>query len=156
MKVIVNNRQKKVKLPRGLTVRLKKVLQEAHSLYDLPENCEVSVSYVDNAMIRTLNSEYRGIDKETDVLSFAMLEGDEFPAGAEQPALLGDIVLSLEKAVAQASEYNHSLEREMAYLVVHGFLHLIGYDHLNAKDKAQMRENEEYILEKLELTRKSD
>lgn len=156
MKVSVSNKQKKIKLPAGLTTMLKKLLKEAYGLYELPENCEVSLMYVDNAGIRLLNKEYRNIDKETDVLSFAMFEGEEFPVGDNQPVLLGDIIVSLEKAVEQAKDYGHSLDREVAYLTVHGFLHLIGYDHMNAKDKAQMRENEEYILEKLGLTRDSD
>lgn len=156
MKVIVNNKQRSIKLPQGLTYKLKQALQTAYQLYELPTHCEVSVSYVTNKYIRKLNSAYRNIDKETDVLSFAMFEGEAFPTDEEQPVLLGDIVISLEKAVEQAQDYNHSLEREMAYLVVHGFLHLIGYDHISAKDKAKMRENEEYILEQLGLTRDSD
>lgn len=156
MNVIVNNKQRVVKIPQGLTAKLKAALQTAYTLYELPDNCEVSVSYVTNEYIRKLNAEYRKIDRATDVLSFAMFEGEEFPLGKEQPVLLGDIIISVEKAVEQAQDYNHSLEREMAYLVVHGFLHLIGYDHMNAEDKADMRENEEYILEKLGLTRDSD
>lgn len=156
MKVNIRNNQKYFRVPTGLTATLRKVLQEAYKLYDLPKNCEVSLMYVDNEGIRVLNKEYRNIDKETDVLSFAMFEGEEFPVGENQPILLGDIIVSIEKAYEQAKDYGHSVEREMGYLTVHGFLHLIGYDHMNAEDKAEMRENEEYILEKLGLTRNSD
>ena len=156
MNVLVNNKQRAVQLPKGMTAKLKKVLTTAGSLYELADNSEVSLSYVTNAQIRKLNAEYRQIDRATDVLSFAMFEGEEIVAAADQPVLLGDIIISLEKAQEQAQEYNHSLDREMAYLTVHGFLHLIGYDHMTDEDKAEMRENEEYILEKLGLTRDSD
>lgn len=156
MKVLVNNKQRAVQLPKGLTAKLKKVLMTAGALYDLVENTEVSLSYVTNAQIRDLNAEYRQIDRATDVLSFAMFEGEEIVATNDQPVLLGDIIISVEKAKEQAQEYNHSLDREMAYLAVHGFLHLIGYDHMTDEEKSEMRENEEYILEKLGLTRDSD
>jgi len=118
------------------------------------ENCgfeaEISVTLTDNESIRALNSEYRGIDRETDVLSFPLFEG-EFPEtedGGEAVKLpLGDIVISVEKAVAQAEEYGHSFHRELAFLCVHSVLHLLGYDHeLSPDDEREMFRRQDEIL----------
>lgn len=128
---------------------------------------QISLLFVDNNEIRQINNETRGIDKATDVLSFPMLDypgnmvfknvyknkkfneiyldGDEL--------VLGDMVLSLERAREQSIEYNHSFEREVCYLVVHSILHLLGYDHMNDEDKAKMRTREEEILGKLNIKR---
>ncbi len=108
---------------------------------------EVGVVFADDAYIRGLNRDYRGIDAATDVLSFALDEGEE-PAvqGGPEETLLGDIVISLETAGRQAEEFGHSLEREVAYLAVHGMLHLVGYDHEEEEAKAAMRREEERIL----------
>jgi len=104
----------------------------------------VSVLVCDNAAIKELNAQWRGIDKATDVLSFPMEDGDE---------MLGDIVLSLEKAYEQAEEYGHSPAREIGFLTVHSMLHLYGYDHIEEEDRAEMRAMEEKILTKLKLLR---
>ena len=104
--------------------------------------------------IRKINKEYRNIDKETDCLSFPMFEKEEIPnlkLNIEEP--LGDIVISIEKVTQQAEEYGHSFERELAYMVVHGFYHLMGYDHIELIDRNEMREKEENILNKLSITR---
>lgn len=106
--------------------------------------CEVSVLFCDNAAIRDLNRMWREMDKETDVLSFPM--EDDSP-------LLGDIVLSLEKAYAQAEEYGHSTAREIGFLTVHSMLHLYGYDHIEEKDRTEMRAMEEKILQEINLLR---
>lgn len=104
--------------------------------------------------IRQINKEQRNIDKETDVLSFPMFEQEEiFQLPDEQFDVLGDIVISIEKVKEQAQEYGHSFERELSYMVVHGFYHLMGYDHMIEEDKAKMREKEESILNKLEIKR---
>lgn len=115
---------------------------------------EVGVVFADDAYIRELNRDYRGIDAATDVLSFALDEGEE-PAvqGGPAEALLGDIVISLETAERQAAEFGHGLEREMAYLTVHGMLHLVGYDHEEESAKAEMRRQEEKILAALGIVR---
>ena len=123
--------------------------------------------FVDNNEIREINNETRGIDKLTDVLSFPMLDYPEnmvfknvyknkkfneiYLDGEE--LVLGDMVLSLERAKEQSIEYNHSFEREVCYLVVHSILHLLGYDHMNDEDKAKMRTREEEILGKLNIKR---
>lgn len=104
--------------------------------------------------IQEMNNTYRKINKATDVLSFPMFEKDEIPNvinEIEEP--LGDIVISIEKVKEQAEEYGHSFERELAYMVVHGFYHLMGYDHIELVDRTEMREKEETILKKLNITR---
>lgn len=104
--------------------------------------------------IQEMNNEYRKINKATDVLSFPMFEKDEISNLSlitEEP--LGDIVISIEKVREQAEEYGHSFERELAYMVVHGFYHLMGYDHIELTDRTEMREKEENILNQLSITR---
>ena len=104
--------------------------------------------------IQEMNNTYRKINKATDVLSFPMFEKDEIPniiSEIEEP--LGDIVISIEKVKEQAAEYGHSFERELAYMVVHGFYHLMGYDHIELVDRTEMRAKEEIILNKLNITR---
>lgn len=117
-------------------------------------DAELSVTFTDNAGIKALNSEYRGIDKETDVLSFPLtdFEGGDEPPTDEPSVALGDIVISLERARAQAEEYGHSFEREVAFLTVHSMLHLMGYDHVNSDEEdAEMRRRQSEILEKMGL-----
>jgi probable rRNA maturation factor len=115
-------------------------------------NCQVSVTLTDNEGIRELNREYRGIDKETDVLSFPLMdfEGTEEPAADEPEISLGDIVISVERAVEQAQEFGHSFEREVAFLCVHSMLHLLGYDHVNSEEEdTEMRRRQREILENM-------
>lgn len=133
---------------------LTSVLKKTSELYDLEAQSEVSVVLVDDRYIRQLNREYRDKDYATDVLSFALNEGDEPQIIDGSPEnLLGDIIISLETAVRQANEYGHSLEREVAFLTVHGMLHLLGYDHEEEADRQEMRREEEFVLGKLGITR---
>lgn len=133
---------------------LTSVLKKTAELYDLEAQSEVSVVLVDDRYIRQLNREYRDKDYATDVLSFALNEGDEPQIIDGSPEnLLGDIIISLETAVRQANEYGHSLEREVAFLTVHGMLHLLGYDHEEEADRQEMRREEEFVLGKLGITR---
>lgn len=122
---------------------------------DGPEEAEVSLTLVNDSRIHELNREYRGVDKPTDVLSFALQEEteDEPEIFDYEDDLLGDIVISVERARAQAVEYGHSFERELVYLAVHGTLHLLGYDHLEEEEKAEMRKLEEAVMEKIGLVR---
>ena len=116
---------------------------------------QVSVTFTDNEGIRVLNRTYRQIDRETDVLSFPLIdfEGGEEPPTDEAEVMLGDIVLSLEKAEAQAEEFGHSVEREVAFLTVHSMLHLLGYDHVNSDEEdAEMRRRQREILENIGLS----
>ncbi|MBC7105307.1 MAG: rRNA maturation RNase YbeY, partial [Firmicutes bacterium] len=103
--------------------------------------------------IRRLNREFRGVDEPTDVLSFPMHERDPGAANGEAQLLLGDVVISLERAYRQALAYGHSLHREVAYLTVHGLLHLLGYDHDSPDSRQSMRAREEEVLAKLNLGR---
>ena len=104
--------------------------------------------------IRNINREHRGIDKETDVLSFPMFEVNEIEnINPETEDVLGDVVISLEQIKKQAKEYGHTLERELAYMLVHSFYHLMGYDHMKEEDKKIMRAKEDIILEKLNIKR---
>ncbi len=118
------------------------------------EPCRMSVTLTDNGGIRELNRQYRQIDRETDVLSFPLTdyEGGETPAMYGRERLLGDMVLSVEKAEEQAGKYGHSFEREAAFLTVHSTLHLLGYDHVNSEEEDQaMRRRQREILEKMGL-----
>lgn len=155
--VYFQNRQKKVKITPAIRKLIREAVAEALAEENYPNAAEVSVSFVDNEEIHALNLEYRGKDKPTDVLSFPMWEEDD-DVGDFDPkngaAMLGDIVISAEKAVAQAAEYGHSPEREFAFLAVHSTLHLLGYDHeLSEKDEAYMKQRQENVLTKLGVTR---
>ncbi len=111
--------------------------------------------------IKEINKTYRDIDRATDVLSFPIFEKDELDKKIEKKDfeiedMLGDIVISIEKVEEQAVEYGHSFERELSYMVVHGFYHLMGYDHIKEDDKKIMRKKEEQVLEKLGIQREND
>lgn len=123
----------------------------------LPE-VDVYITLTNNEEIHKINKEYRDVDRPTDVLSFPMYERDEIAdlknnTDDEIEKILGDIIVSIEKVREQAEEYGHSFERELAYLVTHGMLHLLGYDHMIEEEKAVMRKREEEILETLNITR---
>ena len=132
---------------------IRKVCDEVSRVYGLEED-EMSILLCDNAKIHKLNKEYRGIDRPTDVLSFALNEGDDYEGSEEEHHLLGDMIISLERTREQAIEYGHSFERELSYMVVHGFYHLMGYDHIKEEDKKEMRPKEEKILNDLKIIRK--
>ena len=104
------------------------------------------------SVIKEINQKYRNIDKETDVLSFPMFEKDEI-RNVKEEEVLGDIVISVERVKQQAEEYGHSFDRELSYMLVHGFYHLMGEDHIEEEDKKVMREKEENVLSKLGITR---
>ena len=115
---------------------------------------ELSVTFTDNLGIQAINSQFRGIDKPTDVLSFPLTdyESVDFPVADEPASSLGDIVISLERADEQAREFGHSFEREVAFLTVHSMLHLLGYDHVNSDEEdAEMRRRQREILENMGL-----
>lgn len=120
---------------------------------ELQDNWELSVTVLDDEGIREINRDHRGKDQPTDVLSFSLLEGEELAAGADEPLVLGDLVISLERARAQAAEYGHSLERELGFLVAHGLLHILGWDHQTSEDEAAMMARAEEILGSLGLER---
>jgi len=138
-----------------LTALLKTGIQEAVALGGGPAAAEVSLTLVDDARIWELNREYRGVDRPTDVLSFALTEsGDDEPEiVGYSDDVLGDIVISVDRALAQAEEFGHSLEREIVYLAVHGTLHLLGYDHETNVEGKLMRQKEEEVMAAIGLRR---
>lgn len=112
----------------------------------------VSVILTTPACIREINKQYRDVDKETDVLSFPMFEKEEIKSISGEE-VLGDIIISVQRVKEQAEEYLHSFERELAYMLVHGFYHLMGEDHIEEEDKKIMRQKEENVLSQLNITR---
>ncbi len=117
-----------------------------------PQRVEVSVTFVDDEEIHDLNREYRGVDRVTDVLSFPQFDSmDQVPE--EGDICLGDVVICPDQALLQADEFGHSPERELVYLFVHSIFHLLGYDHMNEEEKAQMRAKEELIMGKIGVIR---
>ena len=165
--IYVDNRQNKLEVTEDLIEKLIKVIEFALKEEEVDIKCEVSLLFADNEEIKGINNDTRGIDKETDVLSFPMLEYEDKKVFKEiyinhqfsqadfdgEELVLGDIVISLEKALEQSKEFNHSYEREASYLVVHSVLHLLGYDHMEDEEKNVMRRREEEILNKLSITR---
>ena len=153
MIVTLENNQEKVSIPEALEADLTKAMNVVAELEALSPQTEVDITLVDDAAIHELNLTYRGIDRPTDVLSFALDEGEEEPEvdDDEIEHLLGDVIISAPTAVRQGEEYGHGLEREMTYLAVHGMLHLLGYDHMEEKDKLIMRKREEEVLRRLDL-----
>ena len=141
-----------------ITYKLKRLVrlsvEAALAFEGYGNTCEVSVTFTDDVGIRELNRSFRNIDSATDVLSFPLFdfEGSEEPAVDELENMLGDIVISLERAEAQAEEYGHSFEREVAFLTVHSMLHLLGYDHVNSEEEElDMRRRQTAIMEMLGL-----
>ncbi|MDF2910897.1 MAG: rRNA maturation RNase YbeY [Sporolactobacillus laevolacticus] len=124
---------------------------------DLEGEIECSLTFVDNEKIQVINRDYRGIDRPTDVISFALeeMEEDEVPILPEEgePRVLGDIIISVERIHEQAAEYNHSFERELGFLVIHGLLHLLGYDHQTKEEEEEMFGLQEKILSSFGLSR---
>ena len=122
-------------------------------------NLYLNVILTNPKTIKETNSKYRNIDKETDVLSFPMFQKEEIEQIKEQKNVelpedvLGDIMVSIPRVIEQAKEYGHSVERELAYMIVHGFYHVMGYDHIQEEDKKIMRPKEENILNKLNIVR---
>ena len=136
------------------------VLQFASKSLDLKDNTEMSVTFVNNDEIKEINSKYRGVDRATDVISFAIEDGDDdFPLimddemAAEIPENFGDIFVSLDNVAEQAEFLDHSFERELGFLVVHGFLHLNGYDHMKQEDEDVMFPLQRKIMDDYGLKR---
>lgn len=165
--IYVDNRQNKLEITDDFINKLSEVIEFALKEEEVHIKCEISLLFVDNEEIKEINNDTRGINRETDVLSFPMLEYEDknvfkeiykdykfSPADFDgEELVLGDIVISLEKALEQSEEFNHSYEREASYLVVHSVLHLLGYDHMEEDEKNVMRNREEEILNKLNITR---
>ncbi len=140
----------------GLRAEIERTVLMMGELYDAAE-CEVSITLTDDEHIHELNRKYRGIDRATDVLSFALHESDEpaiiFEDTESQVDVLGDIVVSVERARAQALEYGHSFRRELIFLIVHGMLHLLGYDHIEEADRLEMEAEQKFVMAELSIGR---
>ncbi len=117
------------------------------------ENSELSVTLTDDEHIHALNKKFRGIDRATDVLSFAFRESDEPAIIGADFDILGDVIISLERAEIQAEEFGHSFLREVIFLEVHGLLHLLGYDHIDDDERREMEEEQRFIMDKLGISR---
>ena len=155
IKVIISNDQKDIKIPTGVRMLVRRCCNAVLRQENFAGSAEISVTFVNNEQIHKLNLEHRNIDRETDVLSFPLGENGVYDINHDTGAkMLGDIVISIEKAFAQAEEYGHPLQREIAFLTVHSLLHLLGYDHENGGLEAvRMREKEESVLTQLGLKR---
>jgi len=153
MEVIISNYPEELTFPQEYIDNVKAAAEMVGKLYDV-ENGEVSITLTNNAYIHTLNKQYRGIDRPTDVLSFALNESEEPEIeGEPEVDVLGDLIISVERAEEQAADYGHSVRREMAFLTVHGMLHLLGYDHMEDADREEMEEEQRYVMGQLGISR---
>lgn len=154
-KVYITNKQKTVKIPSGLRILIRRACHAVLEYEHFEGPAEISVTFVDNAEIARLNEQYRGKPQPTDVLSFPLGENGQYDINQETgAAMLGDIVISMERAVEQADLYGHSLQREVAFLTVHSMFHLLGYDHeAGGLEAVHMREKEEATLIQLGVPR---
>lgn len=152
IRVIITNNQKEVKIPTGLRMLIRRCCNAVLRIEEFEGGAEISVTFVDNEEIKKLNRQYRNKNIETDVLSFPMGENGVYDTNPETGAkILGDVVISMQKAVEQAEVYGHSFQREVGYLTAHSVLHLLGYDHEEAMDRVHMREKEETVMNLLGL-----
>lgn len=151
--VLIKNDQKKIKMTPDLRRLVKRAVIATLEFEDFGRRAEVSVTFTDNEKIHILNREYRNVDRPTDVLSFPLSDGEDYDTDGDA-VLLGDIVISLERAQTQAEEYGHSFEREVAFLTVHSMLHLLGYDHeTSPEDERDMFARQDEILISAGITR---
>ncbi|MBQ8509142.1 MAG: rRNA maturation RNase YbeY [Clostridia bacterium] len=155
--IFFTNEQDKEPVTTELRTLVKAAIYASLAFEDFRRKAEVSVTFTDNEGIREINREHRDIDSATDVLSFPMLSDEDSGADTDignQAALLGDIVISLERAREQAAEFGHSYTREVAFLTVHSVLHLLGYDHVDSEeDDRRMRDRQNAILDYMGITR---
>jgi probable rRNA maturation factor len=155
LKVLISNQQKAVKIPSGIRMLIRRCCHAVLVEENFDGNAEVSVSFISNEEIRSLNAQYRNKDAITDVLSFPLGEDGVYDKNEETGAyMLGDIVISAERAFEQAELFGHTIQREIGFLTVHSMLHLLGYDHeMGGLPARQMRDKEESVLTKLGISR---
>ena len=151
IRVIINNKQKEIKIPTGLRMIVRRSCNAVLRLEEFKGSAEVSVTFVNNEQIKELNKQYRDKDTATDVLSFPMGKDGKYDIDPNTGAqILGDVVISMEKAVEQAKKYGHSMQREVGYLTAHSVLQLLGYEHENGgPEKALMREKEDIVMSQM-------
>ena len=148
MEYYIDNRVPDFHIDKELEQLIKNVILECINIEGIDSDVEVSLSFVDNKEIKELNKTYRNIDESTDVLSFPMEQDILVPM-----PLLGDIIISVEKAKEQSLEFGHSLTREISYLVAHSMYHLMGYDHMEQDEKSEMRIKEKLVMKNLGILR---
>ena len=155
LKVLISNRQKEVKIPSGIRLLIRRCCHAVLAFENFQGSAEVSVSFISNDEIRALNQQYREKDAPTDVLSFPLGENGSWDKNEDTGAyMLGDIVISAEKAFEQAQLYGHTIQREIGFLTVHSMFHLLGYDNdAGGLPARQMRDKEEAVLQELGLSR---
>ncbi len=146
MHILINDEQDKVILDESVNTLLESVVIESLNLEGVGTDYEVSITFVDDLEIKSLNKMHREIDSSTDVLSFPIYDEEE---DVPYTPLLGDIVISVETAKMQSEEFGHTLDREIAYLTAHSMFHLLGYDHLEDDEKCEMREKEKQVMKNL-------
>ncbi len=152
IRVIITNSQKKVQIPTGLRMLVRRCCNAVLKMENFEGAAEISVTFVDNEQIKELNTQYRDKPIETDVLSFPMGSDGKYDIDPNTGAqILGDVVISMEKALEQSDLFGHSFQREVGYLTAHSVLHLLGYDHMEPLEKVHMREKEERVMEMLGL-----
>lgn len=150
--ILIDKNPETLEVEKNLESEIIRAAELVAKIYGV-ENSEVSITLTDNETIHALNKKYRGIDRATDVLSFALRESDEPQILNAELETLGDIVISLEKAQSQAQEFGHSFLREVIFLEVHGLLHLLGYDHIEDADRIEMEGEQKFIMDKLGINR---
>ena len=155
IKVIITNDQKAIRIPTGVRMLVRRCCNAVLINEQFDGSAEISVRFVDDETIHQLNLEFRNVDRSTDVLSFPLGENGVYDINYDTGAkMLGDIVISMEHAVMQAKLYDHTLQREIAFLTVHSMFHLLGYDHeAGGMEMVRMREKEEAVLTQLGLKR---
>lgn len=153
MEIEIRREPEDLPVPDSDIAAVRRAVETVGRLYGA-EDAEVSVTLTDDAHVHVLNREYRNVDRPTDVLSFALAECEEPEIiGADGGVVLGDLVISLERAAAQAEEYGHSPLRELSFLTVHGMLHLLGYDHMEEEERLEMEEEQRRVMEELGIQR---
>ena len=153
MEITIGREPENLDVPQEALDAVRRAVLTVGELYGVMD-AEVSVTLTDDAHIHVLNRDYRSVDRPTDVLSFALTESEE-PAILDAPygVVLGDLVISLERAATQAEEYGHSFLRELSFLTVHGMLHLLGYDHIEEEDRVEMEEEQRHVMDVLGIAR---
>ena len=156
LKIYFENEQEKLPVTYKLKMLVREAVEATLDLENYQNTAEVSITFTDNESIHKLNAKYRGVDRPTDVLSFPLFDYEgtsEEPPVDEMMNMLGDIVISLERAAEQADEFGHSFEREVAFLTAHSMLHLLGYDHeLGEEEDREMREKQNIVMDMLGLS----
>ena len=153
MEIIISNEPEELEVPQEYIDNIRTAIETVGRLYGV-EDSEVSVTLTDNAHIHVINRKYRGVDRPTDVISFAFNESEEPEVvGGISVNMLGDLIISLERAEEQAADYGHSVRREVAFLTVHGMLHLLGYDHMEDEEREEMEAEQRFVMDKLGISR---